>query len=47
MVVLFLFLLFLFFIALVVGCIKPELVIRWGTVKTRGRVLITYGLAIW
>lgn len=30
-------------IAMVVGLIKPGLVIRWGEKKTRPRVLITYG----
>ncbi|MHB8132433.1 MAG: hypothetical protein ACYDEX_26060 [Mobilitalea sp.] len=45
MVGFFVMLLFLSIIVLVVGLIKPELVIRWGTVKTRGRVLLIFGLA--
>lgn len=28
------------------GIIKPTLVIRWGTIKRRGRVLLVYGLSI-
>ena len=30
-------------IAMVVGLIKPSLVIRWGEKKTRPRVLMIYG----
>lgn len=42
---LFLLLLLLSLAGLVVGLIRPKLVIRWGSRRTRGRVLLTYGLA--
>ncbi len=33
-------------IVLIVGLVKPELVIRWGLVKTRKRVLLVYGVPL-
>ena len=33
-------------ILIIIGLIKPPLVIRWGNTKTRARVLITYGGAL-
>jgi len=45
MVVLFTTLFLLSLLALVIGLIRPSLVIRWGQKKTRGRVFLTYGLA--
>ena len=32
------------FIAMIVGLIRPELVVRWGEKRTRGRVLLYYGV---
>lgn len=29
-------------VGLIIGLIKPELVVRWGKVRTRGRALLTY-----
>ncbi len=40
-----LLLLILSLVGLVVGLISPKLAIRWGSRRTRGRVLLTYGLA--
>lgn len=40
-----LILLILSLVGLVVGLISPKLAIRWGSRRTRGRVLLTYGLA--
>ena len=34
------------FLALIVGLVKPSLVIRWGEIKTRGRVLLVYGVSM-
>ena len=43
----FLALLFLLFcVCLLIGLIKPSLVIRWGEKKTRGKVLLIYGSAV-
>lgn len=33
------------FVALIVGLIKPRIVLRFGTKQTRGRVLLIYGIA--
>lgn len=33
-------------LALILGLFRPKLVIRWGTKRTRGRVLLIYGLAM-
>jgi len=33
-------------LGLIVGLVSPKLVIRWGNKRTRGRVLLTYGLAV-
>ena len=41
----FLILFFLSFFLLVIGLIKPIMVILWGEKRTRGRVLIYYGIA--
>ncbi|MGC8979535.1 hypothetical protein [Caldisericum sp.] len=43
---LFLALFLLSFLGLIVGLVSPKLVIRWGNKRTRGRVLLTYGLAM-
>ncbi|NQS90560.1 hypothetical protein HQ584_12320 [Patescibacteria group bacterium] len=37
---------FLSLIGLIIGLISPKLVIRWGSKRTRGRVFLTYGLAM-
>ena len=37
---------FLFLFALIIGLISPKLVIRWGSKRTRGRVFLSYGLAM-
>jgi hypothetical protein len=44
--VLLMFLFFYFFIALIIGLIKPAFMIRWGKIETRNRfkVLKVYGL---
>lgn len=42
---LFVVLFLLSFVGLIVGLIRPKLVIRWGSTRTRGRVILTYGLA--
>ena len=41
----FLILFFLSFFLLVIGLIKPIVVILWGEKRTRGRVLIYYGIS--
>jgi hypothetical protein len=41
----FLFLFLASLAAIVVGMVKPGVVIQWGAVRNRGRVLLTYGLA--
>ena len=46
MTLLFAFLTFAFFVMLVIGSIKPSVVIFWAGNKTRGKVLLVYGLAI-
>ena len=33
-------------LGLIIGLVNPKLVIRWGTIKTRGRVTLIYGSAI-
>lgn len=33
------------FFIMIIGLIKPDLVIRWGTIKTRKRVILIYGLS--
>lgn len=38
------FLGFIAFLFLIIGLIKPSLVIRWGNKKTRGRVLLIFGI---
>lgn len=43
---LFLILFLLSFVGLIVGLISPSSVIRWGNKRTRGRVFLTYGLAM-
>lgn len=43
---LFLVLFLLSLLGLLVGLVSPKLVIRWGNKRTRGRVLLTYGLAM-
>lgn len=45
MVALLVVLFLLALLGLIIGLIKPELVIRWGEKRTRGQVLLTYGLA--
>lgn len=37
---------FLSLLGLIIGLISPKLVIRWGNKRTRGRVFLTYGLAM-
>ena len=39
-------LLLLSLVGLIVGLISPRLTIRWGNRRTRGRVVLTYGLAV-
>ena len=34
------------FMAMLIGLIRPTLVIRWGEKRTRGRVLLYYGLGL-
>lgn len=46
MFILFFILIIVSFLALVVGLIKPALVIRWSSKKTRGEVLLLCGIAI-
>ena len=41
---LFIVLFFLSLLGLIVGLVRPKLVIRWGNKRTRGRVILTYGL---
>lgn len=36
---------FVSFLGLIIGLISPKLVIRWGRKRTRGQVLLIYGLA--
>ncbi len=43
---LFLILFLLSFVGLVIGLVSPKSVIRWGSKRTRGRVLLTYGGAM-
>ncbi|MBA7490112.1 hypothetical protein ES702_00646 [subsurface metagenome] len=43
---LFVVLFLLSFVGLIVGLVRPKLVIRWGSTRTRGRVILTYGLAM-
>lgn len=38
----FLLLAILFFIALIIGLVKPELVVRWGVKRTRARAAAIY-----
>ncbi|WP_215831854.1 hypothetical protein [Pelorhabdus rhamnosifermentans] len=38
------FLFLLSLLILIVGIFKPTAVIRWGTVRNRKRVLLTYGI---
>ncbi|MGG0937293.1 hypothetical protein [Brevibacillus centrosporus] len=44
MFVYFLLLSFLCVLAILIGLIKPSLVVRWGKTRTRGSVLLQYGL---
>lgn len=43
---LFLVLFLLSLLGLIVGLVSPKLVIRWGSKRTRGRVVLTHGLAL-
>jgi len=43
---LFMLLLLLSMVGLIVGLISPRRTIRWGNRRTRGRVVLTYGLAV-
>lgn len=43
---LFMLLSLLSLVGLILGLITPRLVIRWGSRRTRGRVILTYGLAV-
>ena len=40
------FILIIAFFALIIGLIRPSIVIHWGTKRTRGRVLLYYGLGM-
>ena len=40
------FILIIVFFVLIIGLIRPSIVIRWGSKKTRGRVLLYYGLGM-
>lgn len=46
MVILFQVLTFVFFIALLVGLVRPKVVLGFGKTKTRGRVLLIYGVGL-
>ena len=39
------FVAFIAFVLLIIGLIRPAIVVRWGTKQTRGRALLYYGLS--